>query len=781
MFTNNSEILDHGIWIKQLFSIQIPSSVISNGKFQVIIATKRYVLTCPTEKKGGDFAVFPLNVRRAKLSTSEQPQSLISNRNSSSSIGSNGLNKTTYTLITASDELLMTTITDDDDDDKPPPLPPRARSKSATPSAPPASPTIQRKRKSKTIQTPIDIDISLMKPFDVAVMLIRKGQDKPTVTATMLAAKFSRGKILVNYNKAKNKLNSSTPPPPSPKEYIETIVDDGWEDVAVPPTTETMKTDTSSAGIEQKQPETNAFVEEVFNNAHAMGCITSNGQTYTKHDIQDVVSMNLDLDMNGLISKLFGGLHMDTIRSKRRASTKSETGGGGMTGGGGGGHGFSGGGVDTNNNPNNSNTKTINEIHSFLTGAGSIDTSTNQPYTLNDVSFFVDSHTGSSDTLFETIVSKMHGGLHMQTVRARADGSLKISLKQTSVNQLECAMCTEKISRGTRGVGDQSVAATNLCDHWFCFGCIGDYLKDKITKAEVTDAQLSCPLPSCDKSMLLDPENNYNPQYLFNSYRGSAGGILGQAFDFEEAEALNAKFLEHRFRLSKVSIPCPNPKCQIPLDIPKDQQFFRCNKSNGGCGEAFCSKCWKKAHNDIKDCAMAAANGKADEALDEMKIQYVAEGGRFCPECGDLSAAEDPDPYKWKCDHMTCACGYQFCRNCGANHLLTRSEDNSFHVPACGLYGTYDGAKPDTRRPTDWPAVWKEKDPQFNGQGRDFFGNIYPQHKAKWISLGILKSKGENGGQKIKGFLRKCQPNCNCGYGSGHSEWTSSADRVNRK
>jgi len=412
MFTNNSEILDHGIWIKQLFSIQIPSSVISNGKFQVIIATKRYVLTCPTEKKGGDFAVFPLNVRRAKLSTSEQPQSLISNRNSSSSIGSNGLNKTTYTLITASDELLMTTITDDDDDDKPPPLPPRVRSKSATPSAPPASPTIQRKRKSKTIQTPIDIDISLMKPFDVAVMLIRKGQDKPTVTATMLAAKFSRGKILANYNKAKNKLNSSTPPPPSPKEYIETIVDDGWEDVVVPTTTETMKTDTSSAGIEQKQPETNAFVEEAFNTAQAMGCITSNGQTYTKHDIQDVVSMNLDLDMNGLISKLFGGLHMDTIRSKRRASTKSET----------------ESGFGMNNNPNNSNTKTINDIHSYLTGTGSIDTFTNQPYTLNDVSFFVDSYTGSSDKLFETIVSKMLGGLHMQTVRARADGSLRISL-----------------------------------------------------------------------------------------------------------------------------------------------------------------------------------------------------------------------------------------------------------------------------------------------------------------------------------------------------------------
>jgi len=39
-----------------------------------------------------------------------------------------------------------------------------------------------------------------------------------------------------------------------------------------------------------------------------------------------------------------------------------------------------------------------------------------------------------------------------------------------------------------------------------------------------------------------------------------------------------------------------------------------------------------------------------------------------------------------------------------------------------------------------------------------------------------LKSK-----KGIKGAFRKCQPNCNCGYGSGHSEWTSSADRVNRK
>jgi hypothetical protein len=272
----------------------------------------------------------------------------------------------------------------------------------------------------------------------------------------------------------------------------------------------------------------------------------------------------------------------------------------------------------------------------------------------------------------------------------------------------------------------------------------------------------------------------YSLALFFLRNGGHASGILGKAFSFDEAKELNLKFLNHRNRDSKLFMTCPNERCEIRVYVPEDAQFFRCDLAQHGCGESFCKLCLRKAHPAIKNCNQAKANEKADEALSEMRVQVVAEGGRFCPQCGDLSAAEDSDPYKWKCDHMTCGqCKHEYCRNCGADRAIIEAEDASFHVPMCGLYTTYENAPSDSRKPTDWPAEWKEHDPQFNKKSPSFFRQ-YPQHRATWKKLGVLKSKkslttgeddGGGSGRIIQGIFRKCQPKCGCAYGDGHCDW----------
>ena len=99
--------------------------------------------------------------------------------------------------------------------------------------------------------------------------------------------------------------------------------------------------------------------------------------------------------------------------------------------------------------------------------------------------------------------------------------------------------------------------------------------------------------------------------------------------------------------------------------------------------QSFCKDCRKAAHEDIESCVQAAASLQADEEIDEMLSLVISQGGRWCPKCGEVSAAESADPTLWMCDHMTCGqCSHQFCRNCGADRTLILEHDNSWHVPS---------------------------------------------------------------------------------------------------
>ena len=358
------------------------------------------------------------------------------------------------------------------------------------------------------------------------------------------------------------------------------------------------------------------------------------------------------------------------------------------------------------------------------------------------------------------------------------EGKRQPSILRQASYSMECGMCSERIQKGnsfTRGglkvTSTDSdkyklcTAATCLCEHYFCFECLGNYVEQKITSGEVQEDQIDCPNPNCSASMLQDPLGEFTPNYLFTQLDGKATGILGNAFPYSVACKLNQKLLNHRNRNADLFITCPNPKCEIKVYVEENVQFFRCEKQFHGCGESFCKLCKRAAHGPIKDCKQAQLSEKADADSVEMTERVLAEGGRYCPSCSELFAAEFVNPDKWPCDHITCPCGYQFCRNCGCNRQLVVDHDNSWHVPKCGLWDTYTGCVDDERKPKDWPRVWKEKDPQFNSIGASFFK--HSAHRIKWTLLGRLKTKKN----PTQGTFRKCQPNCGCAYGNGHSKF----------
>jgi hypothetical protein len=332
------------------------------------------------------------------------------------------------------------------------------------------------------------------------------------------------------------------------------------------------------------------------------------------------------------------------------------------------------------------------------------------------------------------------------------------TLRQPSYT-LRCGICDDPIYKGSSGNGKAATTTTCMCDHYFCFPCLGGYVAGKINAGAVTEEEMACPDPNCSESMLIgysaDGSMQFTPNYLYTRDGDQARGILGAAFPSKEAHALYTKFLHHRNRESGLYRECASPTCSIRLVPPEGQQFVRCQ-----CGFSFCVKCDQPAHKGMS-CEAARGMRKADQAVVGMKLQAIAEGGRWCPRCAMFFASEDPDPKKWNCDHMTCgSCQHQYCRNCGADRKLIVQNDNSFHHPKCGLYFPPEAGDTKTGRPTEYPDVWRREDPQFNSAGIEMFDGR-PALKLKWREVGTSKDG------------RKCKKDCRCNYGREHSSWKS--------
>ena len=386
----------------------------------------------------------------------------------------------------------------------------------------------------------------------------------------------------------------------------------------------------------------------------------------------------------------------------------------------------------------------------------------------------------------------------MRAAKKSSGGTLPVTkpsaLRQASQSR-RCPICQSRLQMGKVSEGKAGATASCLCDHYFCLQCLGEYVKSKIDDGQVAEKDLICPEADCTKSMLLGPMGDFNPNYLQS--------FLKAKYPTEWIDSWE-RFLNHRNRRSQLYFVCPNKRCEMKL-APRtaDQDIIKCPEERGGCGKYWCINCKRPAHRD-KSCEAAAQEAKADMwASSEQKV-YVAQGGRWCPkdECAEFFEAEDPDPENWSCDHITCICGHQYCRNCGANMEQIFAHDNSYHHPKCGLYrpasesaedyGKIKGKHPKCqacyelnmdpsaptdlskderlkprdqwrecgRRPQEIPATWRKFDPQFSGEGIEFFDG-HPKLKIMWINVG----------KHPKG--RKCKPGCGCNYGSNHSSWVS--------
>ena len=147
----------------------------------------------------------------------------------------------------------------------------------------------------------------------------------------------------------------------------------------------------------------------------------------------------------------------DTIRS-----------GGDAGSGGGGGNGFGGGG---NSNNTNYESKMATDNKS----------SSNTPLD-KAVALLM---AGSNDNKVRTMLKK-ECGLSMgkaqkvlrEAKKKRKEGSNNISESKVQTlrvpsNSVNCGICDERIRRGDRGTGKAATSATNLCEHYFCFTCLG--------------------------------------------------------------------------------------------------------------------------------------------------------------------------------------------------------------------------------------------------------------------------------------------------------------------
>ena len=143
---------------------------------------------------------------------------------------------------------------------------------------------------------------------------------------------------------------------------------------------------------------------------------------------------------------------------------------------------------------------------------------------------------------------------------------------------LRCGICDDAIHKGSNGPGKAATTPTCMCDHYFCYTCLGKYVANKINSGAVTEEEMCLPSVRLRQIMLVgftaDGSMQFTPNYLYTSYKNEGRGILGKAFSNSEARKLHEKFLHHRNRISGLYSECPS--CNIGLVPPQGEQFVRC-------------------------------------------------------------------------------------------------------------------------------------------------------------------------------------------------------------
>ncbi|PAA62112.1 hypothetical protein BOX15_Mlig019714g1 [Macrostomum lignano] len=205
---------------------------------------------------------------------------------------------------------------------------------------------------------------------------------------------------------------------------------------------------------------------------------------------------------------------------------------------------------------------------------------------------------------------------------------------------IECGICNNLMRTSSAAKFSKRSTALGGCRHRFCNAC---WVRHVTTALSAGAASVECPSSGCrtplDGAVLLW----FCPDRLLPALAGAA-------------------FRAWQRRLP-VSRFCPLPRCGRLL-VAAD---------NGGksalccCWTSFCLACGKEPHWPV-DCATAerylsemAVKGHANLRSREL-FAVMSVRGKRCPGCQTLVEKTDG------CNHMSCACGHEFCWNCGDDY-----------------------------------------------------------------------------------------------------------------
>ena len=210
----------------------------------------------------------------------------------------------------------------------------------------------------------------------------------------------------------------------------------------------------------------------------------------------------------------------------------------------------------------------------------------------------------------------------------------KDSITKSNTNKdldKECPLCYEKI---------ENLKEVELkCGHYFCKDCWIDYLKEKITNANVS--KISCMQNKCQTIL----EDKFIKDILKDNQ---------ELIDKYDKFYKRKKMLEQSDKIKS----CPFPDCEGYAEKNGKNKYVKCN-----FGHEFCFECGNAPHGKKKCSDMA------DKAFEEWRSKRIV---KRCPCCRMWTEKNEG------CNHMTCVeCKFQWCWLCqkpyNSNHFYEGS------------------------------------------------------------------------------------------------------------
>ena len=249
----------------------------------------------------------------------------------------------------------------------------------------------------------------------------------------------------------------------------------------------------------------------------------------------------------------------------------------------------------------------------------------------SDTLFVEDNNEDNNDNENIDLIGELLGINNSNSNRFRAyENSYRKSIGKDK-KDIECGICGELINNPYR--------VKLKCEHYFCNDCYIDYLKEKITNANVS--KILCMQHGCGTVL--------ETKFIKKILEGNKDLI--EKYD---------KFLQRKKMLEqsdKIRF-CPIPDCEGYAEKKGKNKYVKCNY-----GHEFCFDCGSKPHGR-KKCADIM-----DKEFEEWKSHKIV---KRCPCCRMWTEKNEG------CNHMTCAeCKFQWCWLCLGPYSLNHYEVGS--------------------------------------------------------------------------------------------------------